>query len=57
MKDKKILKEMFNEHYVNIVEKTSGIAPKILGNPLHPKLKELQAKLLKDIEITPALLR
>ena len=48
---------MFNEHYVNIVEKTSGIAPKILGKPLHPKLKELQVKLLKDIEITPASLR
>ena len=48
---------MFNEHYVNMVEKTSGIAPKVLGNPLHPRLKELQVKLLKDIEITPALLR
>ena len=41
---------MFNEHYVNIVEKMSDIAPKILGNPLHPKLEELQVKLLKDIE-------
>ena len=48
---------MFNEHYVNIVAKTSGIAPKVLVNPLHPKRKELQVKLLKDIEITPALLR
>ena len=34
IKDEKILVEMFNKHYVNIVEKTSGIAPKNLGNPL-----------------------
>ena len=31
---------MFNKHYINIVEKTSGIAPKNLGNPLDPKLDE-----------------
>ena len=31
---------MFNKHYVNIVEKTLGIAPKNLGNPSHPKLDE-----------------
>ena len=31
---------MFNKHYVNIVEKTSGIAPKNLGNPLDPKLDQ-----------------
>ena len=29
---------MFNKHYINIAEKTSGIAPKNLGNPLDPKL-------------------
>ena len=31
---------MFNKHYINIVEKTSGIAPKNLGNPMDPKLDE-----------------
>ena len=32
--------EMLNKHYINIVEKRSGIAPKNLGNPLNPKLDE-----------------
>ena len=31
---------MFNKHYINIVENTSEIAPKNLGNPLDPKLDE-----------------
>ena len=31
---------MFNKHYINIVEETSGIASKNLGNPLDPKLVE-----------------
>ena len=40
IKHEKILVEMFNKHYINIVEKTSGIAPKNLGNPLDPQLNE-----------------
>ena len=40
IKDEEILVEMFNKHYINIVEKTSGIAPKNLGDPLDPKLNE-----------------
>ena len=40
IKDEKILVEMFNKHYINIVEETSRIAPKNLGNPLNPKLDE-----------------
>ena len=40
MKDENILVEMFYKHYINIVEETSGIAPKNLGNPLDPKLDE-----------------
>ena len=40
IKDEKILVKMFNKHYINIVEETSGIAPKNLGNPLYPKLDE-----------------
>ena len=40
LKDEKILAEMFNKHYINVVEKTSEVAPKNLGNPLDPKLDE-----------------
>ena len=55
IKDEEILVDMFNKHYINIVEKMSGIAPKNLGNPLDPKpMKKLFVKLLKTIEITPA---
>ena len=39
IKDENILVEMFNKHYINIVEKTSGIAPKNLGNPLDKKAR------------------
>ena len=31
---------MFNKRQINIVEKTSGIGSKNLGNPSHPKLDE-----------------
>ena len=49
---------MLNKHYINIVEKTSGIAPKSPGNPLDQNpMKKLFEKLLKTIEITPAPLR
>ena len=40
IKDKKIFVGIFNKHYLNIVEKTPGIASKNLGNPLDPKLDE-----------------
>ena len=40
IKDEKILVEMFNKHDINIVEETSRMAPKNLGNPLNPKLDE-----------------
>ena len=32
--------ETFNKCYINIVEKTSGIAPKNLGSPFHTKLDQ-----------------
>ena len=38
--DQKILVEMFDNHYINVVEETPGIAPKNLGNPLDPKVNE-----------------
>ena len=40
IKDEKILVEMFNKHYISIVEKRSGITPKNLTNPLDPKVNE-----------------
>ena len=36
--DDKILVELFNNHYINIVEKTSGFAPNCTGNPENPNL-------------------
>ena len=39
IKDGKILLEIFNKHYINIVEKTYGIAPKNLGIRLDPNLE------------------
>ena len=32
IKDESVLVEMFNRHFINIVEKTSGIAPESLGD-------------------------
>ena len=37
---KKYLWEALNKHYINIVQKTSGISPINLGNPMDPKLDE-----------------
>ena len=36
--DENILVELFNSHYIDIVEKTSGTPPKIIGNPTDPKV-------------------
>ena len=36
IRDEKILVEIFNNHYINIVEKLSGSVPKSLGNPSNP---------------------
>ena len=37
IRDEHILVEMFNNHYINIAEKSSGIAPNSIGNPMDPK--------------------
>ena len=29
---------MFNNHYINIIEKASGLAPNCIGNPENPNL-------------------
>ena len=36
IRDEKILVEMFNNHYINIVEKSSGSAPKSIGDSSNP---------------------
>ena len=33
IKHDKILIELFNKHFINIVEKTFGLAPNCIGNP------------------------
>ena len=46
---------MFNNHYINIVEKTSGIEPKSLGDfPLSENDKETVNKILKHYENHPS---
>ena len=36
IRDEKILVEMFNNHYINILEKSSGSAPKSIGDSSNP---------------------
>ena len=38
IKEDKILVELFNNHYINIMEKTSGLAPNCNGNLENPHL-------------------
>ena len=38
IKDDKILVELLNNHYINIVEKTSGLETNCTGNPENPNL-------------------
>ena len=49
IKDKSVLVEMFNNHYINIVEKTSGIVLEIPEND-----EETVNKILKDYENHPS---
>ena len=35
--DEKILVELFNDHYTNIVKNSSGVSPVCLGNPSNPE--------------------
>ena len=45
---------MFNNHYINIVEKTSGIAPESLGDSSLPENdEETVNKILKHYENHP----
>ena len=40
IKDESMLVEMFDNHYINIIEKTSGIAPESLGDTFSPENDE-----------------
>ena len=51
IKDKSILVEMFNNHDINVVEKTSGIVPESLGDSsLSENDEETLNKILKHYE-------
>ena len=49
---------MLNKHYINIVQKTSGIAPKNLGNQLNPKLDEKPiAEIIENYRNHPSIIK
>ena len=54
IKDEKILVKMFNKHYINIVAKTSGIAPKALGTPLDPKDENNIGEIIENYRNPPS---
>ena len=54
IKDEKIIVKMFNKHYINIVAKTSGIAPKALGNPLDPKDENNIGEIIENYRNPPS---
>ena len=48
---------MFNEHYVNIVEKSTGTAPTELGTPSDPSSdRETVREILKNYENHPSII-
>ena len=50
-KDESVLVEMFNNHYVNIAQKSSGIPPESLGDsPLPEDYEETVNEILKHHE-------
>ena len=55
IKDESVLVEMFNNHYINIVEKTSGTTPESLGDSSLPENDEESVKkMLKHYENHPS---
>ena len=49
---------MFNKHYINIVDKKSGIAAKHLGNPLDPKFDEKTIReIIKNYRNHPSIIK
>ena len=55
---KKVLVETFNNHYVNIVENSTGVSPIVSGTPLDPKLdRDTVEKILKHYENHPSMIK
>ena len=55
IKDESVLVEIFNNHYITIVEKTSGIAPESFGDSSLPENdEETVHKILKHYENHPS---
>ena len=50
--------EMFTNHYINIVEKSSGTAPKSIGDPLDPKQdSDTVQKIIQHYQNHPSIIR
>ena len=49
---------MFNKHYIIIIDETSGIAPKNLGNPLDLKLvKKTIREIIENYQSQPSIIK
>ena len=58
IRDEKILVEMLNNHYINIVEKSSGTASKSIGDPLDPKQdSDTVHKIIQHYQNHPSIIR
>ena len=58
IRDEQVLVEMFNNHYINIVEKSSGTAPKSIGDPLDPKQdSDTVQKIIQHYQNHPSIIR
>ena len=58
IRDEKILVEMFNNHYINIVEKSSGSAPKSIGDSSNPeKDKSTVQKIINAYKNHPSIIK
>ena len=56
--EEKVLVEMFYKHYINIVEKTSGLAPKCIGNQENPALDKVTVEqIISQYEKHPSILK
>ena len=56
IRDEHILEEMFNNHYINIAEISSGIAPNSIGNPMDPKQdKNTAEKIIQHYKNHPSI--
>ena len=58
IRDEQVLVEMFNNHYINIVEKSSGNTPKSIGDPLDPKQdSDTVQKIIQHYQNHPSIIR